>query len=131
MVELVIERDKVILEMAGWNKRSRTKSRIELSLTHLAGVRADSFLARSWIKRVQFLGNFVPNLIQDGILYEDGDCAFWEVHNPDKAIVLYLEDEPYTKLIVEVADPAGAVALIEKAFSQSEDQQMIDAEAEP
>ncbi len=116
MVELVIERDKVILGMAGWNKRGGTKRRIELPLTHLAGARADSFLARSWVKRVQFIGNFIPSLIRDGILYEDGDCVFWEVRNPDKAIVLYLEDEPYTKLIVEVADPARAVALIEKAL---------------
>jgi hypothetical protein len=53
------------------------------------------------------------------MIYEDGDCIFWGVDNPDKTIIVYLEDEPYAKMIVEVQDPVAAVHLIEQTITQA------------
>jgi hypothetical protein len=45
--------------------------------------------------------------------YQDGKRVFWDVHHPEKTIVIDLHDERYKELIVEVDDPAEAVKLIQ------------------
>jgi hypothetical protein len=47
--------------------------------------------------------------------YQDGKRVFWDVHNPEDMVVIELKDERYNELIVEVADPQGAVELVVKA----------------
>ena len=42
---------------------------------------------------------------------------FWDVHNPENTIVVELEHEHYGKLVVEVADPESAVAMIRHAIA--------------
>jgi len=42
--------------------------------------------------------------------------VFWDVHHPEKTIVIDLHDERYNELIVEVDDPASAVNLIQNAL---------------
>ena len=44
--------------------------------------------------------------------YQDGKRVFWDVHSPDKTIVIDLHDERYNELEVEVDDPKAAVRLI-------------------
>jgi hypothetical protein len=42
--------------------------------------------------------------------------VFWDVHNPEKTIVIDLHDERYNELVVEVDDPDAAVKLIQNAL---------------
>lgn len=122
MVEIITESDKVIFGMPGWEWN--LKKRLEFPLDHIAGAHADPYIAqviaRNWVNRRNFLNAYVPGLLRAGAVYEDGDCIFWEVHNPEKTIIVYLEDEPFAKLIIEVNDPAAAISLIEKAISTPE-----------
>jgi hypothetical protein len=39
----------------------------------------------------------------------------WDVHHPEKTIVIDLHDERYSELVVEVDDPEAAVRLIQNA----------------
>jgi len=41
--------------------------------------------------------------------------VFWDVHDPQKAIVIRLKDERYARLVIEVDDPPATVAAIEEA----------------
>jgi hypothetical protein len=61
-------------------------------------------------------GTNVPGVITAGIFYHDGRRVFWDVHHPEKTIVIDLHDEPYNKLILEVDDPDTAVNLIRTAL---------------
>ena len=58
----------------------------------------------------------MPGVITAGTFYQDGKRVFWDVHNPEKTIVIDLHDERYNQLIVEVADPQAAVSLIHSAL---------------
>lgn len=49
------------------------------------------------------------------MFYQDGGLVFWDVHDVTNAIGIDLEHEHYHRLVVEVADPSGTVALIERA----------------
>lgn len=51
-----------------------------------------------------------------GTFYQDGKRVFWDVHRPEKTIVIDLHDERYSELIVEVDDPEQAIKLIQNAL---------------
>jgi hypothetical protein len=38
--------------------------------------------------------------------YQDGKRVFWDVHHPEKTIVIDLHDERYNELVVEVGAPS-------------------------
>jgi hypothetical protein len=59
-----------------------------------------------------FLTSFGP-----GLFISKGDFVFWDVHNPDKTIVIELEHEHFAKLIIEVDEPQAAVSLLKNAIS--------------
>jgi hypothetical protein len=48
--------------------------------------------------------------------YQDGKRVFWDVHSPDKTIVIDLHDERYNELVVEVSEPEAAIRLIQNAL---------------
>ena len=61
-------------------------------------------------------GTNIPGVLTAGTFYQDGKRVFWDVHNPGKTVVLDLRDERYNELIVEVADPSAAVAMVKAAL---------------
>jgi hypothetical protein len=61
-------------------------------------------------------GTNIPGVITAGTFYQDGMRVFWDVHNPENTIVIELRDDRFDELIVEVADPRAAVALVEAAL---------------
>ena len=67
-------------------------------------------------KGVKAPGTSIPGVIRAGTFHQDGKRVFWDVHDPEKTIVIDLHDERYDQLIVEVADPRSAVEQIAKAI---------------
>ena len=51
-----------------------------------------------------------------GTFYQDGKRGFWDVHDPEKTMVIDLRDERFNQLVVEVADPDAAIKLIQNAL---------------
>ena len=58
----------------------------------------------------------MPGVITAGTFFQDGDRVFWDVRDPEKTIVIRLEDERYARLVIEVEDPPTTVAAIERAI---------------
>lgn len=116
MVEFSIAEDKLTLHIRGADKLWAFKSSLEIQLVHIAGVRADQETARGWYHGIRMPGTNVPGVITAGTFYQDGKRVFWDVHNPEKTIVIDLHDERYNELVVEVDDPDAAVKLIQNAL---------------
>ena len=116
MVDLSIAEGKLTLHVRGADKLWALKSSLEIPLVHIAGVRADPEVARGWWHGFRMPGTSVPGVITAGTFYQDGKRVFWDVHDPEKTIVIDLHDERYNQLIVEVADPQAAVSLIHSAL---------------
>ena len=57
-------------------------------------------------------GTEIPGLLTAGTYYQHGDWVFYDVHDPEKTIVLELEHERYKRLVIEVEDSAAVVALL-------------------
>jgi hypothetical protein len=116
MVDLTIAEGKLTLHVRGADKLWALKSSLEIPLVHITGVRADSEAARGRYHGIRMPGTNVPGVITAGTFYQDGKRIFWDVHHPEKTIVIDLHDERYNELIVEVDDPEAAVRLIQNAL---------------
>lgn len=116
MVDLSIAEGKLTLHVRGADKLWAFKSSLEIPLVHIAGVRADPEAARGVYHGIRMPGTNVPGLITAGTFYQNGKRVFWDVHHPEKTIVIDLHDERYNELVVEVDDPGGAVRLIQNAL---------------
>lgn len=115
MVDLAIAEGKLTLHVRGADKLWAFKSSLEIPLAHIAGVKADPEMARGWWHGIRLPGTNLPGVVTAGTFYQDGKRVFWDVHDPEKTIVIDLHDERYNQLIVEVADPQEAVKLIQNA----------------
>ena len=116
MVDLSISGGNLVLHVRGADKLWAFKSSLEIPLVHIAGVRADPEIARGWYHGIRMPGTNVPGIITAGTFYQDGKRVFWDVHHPEKTIVIDLHDEPFNQLVVEVDHPEAAVRLIQDAL---------------
>lgn len=119
MVEIRIVNGRVQFEVEGWDKLWSMHSRLEIPLAHIHAVRADPEPAKGWWHGIRLPGTQIPGLITAGSFYQDGEWVFYDVHNPDNTIVLDLDHEHYKRLVIEVANPAGAVKLLAAAGVQT------------
>jgi hypothetical protein len=116
LVDFSIAEGSLMLHVRGADKLWAFKSSLEIPLVHIAGVRADPETARGWYHGIRMPGTSVPGVITAGTFYQDGKRVFWDVHHPEKTIVIDLHDERYNELVVEVDDPEAAVKLIQNAL---------------
>ena len=116
MVDLSVAEGKLTLHVRGSDKLWAFKSSLEIPLVHIASVRAEPEVARGWYHGIRLPGTNVPRVITAGTFYQDGKRVFWDVHHPEKTIVINLHDERYNELVVEVDDPEAAVKLIQSTL---------------
>ena len=112
MVELSISGGNLVLHVLGADQLWALKSSLEIPLQHVAEIRADPSIARGWWHGIRLPGTQIPGVLTAGTFYQDGKRVFWDVHHPDNTVVIELRDERYNELIVEVANPNAAVALV-------------------
>jgi hypothetical protein len=116
MVKISIEGDRVHFEVEGLDKVWTLRSQLSIPLSHVTDVSIDADAARGWWHGLKLLGTQLPGVITAGTFYEHGGVVFYDVHNPDQTIVLELDHETYKRLIIEVDDPAAAVASLKTAI---------------
>ncbi|MGC1373061.1 MAG: hypothetical protein WA824_13075 [Candidatus Sulfotelmatobacter sp.] len=116
MVDISISDSLLVLHVHGSDKLWALKSSLEIPLAHVAEIRADPSVAHGWWHGLRMPGTNIPGVLTAGTFYQDGKRVFWDVHNPDKTVVLELRDERYNELIVEVADPSATVAMVKAAL---------------
>jgi hypothetical protein len=112
MVEITIDGDRAIFEVEGWHKLWSLRSRLEIPLAHIRAVNIDPQPAMGWFDGLKLSGTAIPNVFRAGIFYQEGHFVFWDVHDPEKTIVIDLEDEHFSKLVIEVADPQASSRLL-------------------
>jgi hypothetical protein len=112
MVDLTIRDGMLVLNVEGMDKLWALKSSLEIPLKHVVGVRADPEVARGWWHGIRMPGTNIPGVLTAGTFYQDGKRVFWDVHDPEKTVVIDLRDERYNELIVEVENPVMAAEMV-------------------
>ena len=119
MVDLTIADGKLLVNVRGVDKILSFKSSLEIPVEHIIGIRSDPAIAKEWWKGWRFPGTGIPGVITAGTYYKDGQRVFWDVHNPDKAVVINLRDETFDRLVVETEDPQIAISLVRNVIANA------------
>ena len=116
MVKPEITGDTLHLHVEGLDKLWAFKSELAIPLRHITSVRTDAELTKKWLHGLKWPGISVPGLITAGTFYQDGKRIFWDIHHPDKAVVITLADESYNELVIEVENPDAFVANLQQSI---------------
>ena len=115
-----IEGDRLVINVEGADKLWALRSRLEIPLAHVKATRIDlAFVSHERYQGLKIAGARVPGVITAGSFRQEGDTVFWDVHHPEKAIIIELADERYARLVVEVENPSATVGLITRALGRS------------
>jgi hypothetical protein len=118
VAEVELAEDTMSINVRGMDRLWALRSRLEIPLSHVSGAEAAQEAARSWWQGIRSGGTHVPGVITAGTFHQEGERVFWDVHDPEKAIVIRLRDERYARLVIEVEDPPATVAAIQEAIGQ-------------
>lgn len=116
MVKVSIDGDRAHFAVQGWDKLWSLKSTLEIPLAHILAVRVDTEASRGWFHGLRLPGTEIPGLITAGTFLQRDGAVFFDVHDPDRTIVLDLDHEHYKRLVIEVEDPAATIAMLEAAL---------------
>jgi len=114
MVEISFIEDRLHLEVKGLDKLWAFKSELDLPLRHIRDVRHDPKAASlsGWWHGDKEAATQIPGVLTAGTFRLYGERIFWDVHHPEKAIIIELHDDRFDELIVEVNDPQATVEQI-------------------
>lgn len=115
MVEIKITADEIELEILGLHKVWALKSALRFPLSSIRSVSIDPQLADK-PRGLRAPGTYIPRMITAGTFYADKKRWFWDVSDPNNALVIELEGEKYQILIVEVEKPNHVVGQIKAAL---------------
>lgn len=114
MTTITISGGKLMIEVQGLDKLWALKSRLEIPLEHVRGVRPGE---DEQVKGIRAPGTYFPGIIAAGSFHQIGKHVFWDVHHQERAIAIDLHDERYTTLVVEVEDPEATMREIKTAVA--------------
>ena len=117
MVNVVVQGDRVRFEVEGWDQLWAFKSQLEIPLAHIRGVRAGPEPARGWWHGVRLPGTQIPGLLTAGSFYQSEGFVFYDVHDPERTVVVELDHEHYQRLVIEVASPEEVVKMLRSAMA--------------
>ena len=69
-----------------------------------------------WFDSIKLFGTSIPNIFRAGTFLAHGDLVFWDVVHPENTSVVVLAHAHFSKLVIEVADPLAATAMIKNAM---------------
>lgn len=116
MAEIEVTPTSLIVHIQGVDQFLALKSRLEVPLEHIASVEETVPEAHQVWHGLRVGGTNLPGVVTAGTFLQHGKWAFWDVHDPDKAIVIRLHDEGYATLVIGVGEPVVAAQQISMAM---------------
>ena len=122
MTRVEIQGDRLIAHIQGVDKVLALKSELTIPLAHVKGASVSPpDVRRRWgsLLRAHVPGTDLPYVVMAGtFVFLDGEHAFWDVHDPDRTVVIELDHERFANLVLEVADPQATAAAINAALAR-------------
>jgi hypothetical protein len=127
VVTAIVENGVLRLDLSPLHKVLALKGSLQIPLTAIESVEIDGETAHAGPQGTRNPGTNIPHLINAGSFNSAVNRTFWDVHNPDNAIVIKLRsgmfagmEDRYDEVIVEVANPAETIVEINWALGNSE-----------
>lgn len=117
MVDVTLDGKTVVFNVLGLHKLWAFKGRLEIPQKHIKGARKDPDLK----KQIEKLGG-KPGAVTAGTFVKEEEKVFWDVRDPEKAVVIDLADEEYNQLVIEVEYPEEVIRFIQDIVEGNTDQ---------
>ena len=130
MVEVSIDGDRAVFHIAGADGCWSFKTSFDIPLASIRGVSRDAARAADRFSGLKLAGTGVPYVFRAG-RYERGDLGLWGAPHPEHAVIIELDDDQYSELVVEVAAPSEVVALLEGALARQRTGESEDLPNDP
>jgi len=117
MVQVSIHNDRVRFEVEGWDKLWALKSQLEIPVAHVRAARADPEPARGWYHGLRLPGTQIPGILTAGTFYQSDGFVFYDVHDPERTVVIDLDHEHYQRLVIEVENPTEVVKILRSVIA--------------
>src|SRR5262245_6438090 len=111
MARVYIEGENLVVAIEGLDKLWTLRSHLEIPLSHVRGATIDPDIIND-PKGFPAPGEFFPGVVVTGTYYLEGERIFWDIHDPNKSVVIELADERFSRLVIGVDDPQATVNLI-------------------
>jgi hypothetical protein len=128
VVTVKIQDGLLKLELSPLHKVLALKPALEIPVQAIDRVEIAPEIARSGPDGTRNPGTSIPHVIHAGSFNSGVRRTFWDVHNPDHAILIKLKhgmfaglEDHYDEVVVEVGDPAATVNEIERARLEMND----------
>jgi hypothetical protein len=111
-----IDGSRLVVTLRGFDVVWTTRRHIVIPLDHVQGARIDPDLVRHgpWLG-AGYTDALLDYTVAAGPMLVHGRHEFWDVHYPERTIVVDLSGERYERLVIDVDDPAATVAEINGA----------------
>lgn len=116
MAKVHIEGSDLVVEVEGLDKLWALKSTLTIPLRHVRGATPDPGVTAE-PKGIRAAGAHLPRVVAAGTFRQDGEKVFWDVRDPQKAVVIELADEDYARLVIQVDDPRATAELVAAAIA--------------
>jgi hypothetical protein len=117
MAIVELDGETLTLRVTGLDQVLAFKHTVEIPIAHVAGIDADSAEAGAVFHGLRLPGTNLPGIVTAGSFIRAGQWSFWDVHDPRKALTIRLKDEHYSRLVVEVDDPAATIEFVRTALA--------------
>lgn len=121
MTKVEVQADRLVAHVEGLDQVLALKSELTIPLAHVKGAAVSPpEVRRRWRNplRMHVPGTDMPYVVMAGsFLFLDGEHAFWDVHDPDRTVVIELDHERFANLVLEVEDPQATAAAINAAVA--------------
>ena len=119
MINPTIVENKLHLVVEGADKIWALRSQLTIPLIHITAVKSDTEIAKGWYHGLKAPGTSIPHVLTAGTFYKEGKRVFWDIHKPEKAVVISLNDERFNELVIEVENPDLFVRELQQAIKHS------------
>ena len=109
--------DTLVIGFPGASALLAFKRPLAIPLAHVVQVDRATHGPEERLEGFLGLGTWLPGVVGAPRFRHGGGRAFWNVSDPANAIVVQLEQEHYSRLIVDVADPDGTIAAVRAAIA--------------
>jgi hypothetical protein len=123
MVNVSIQEQTLAVDVEGADKLLALRSHIDIPLANVTGIRRDPKETRRWWAGLRMPGTALPGLVKAGTFHQDGRKIFFDVHDPDKTVIVDLEDDRFDELVLEVDDPDAVMTAVQNSLTGDDEPQ--------
>jgi len=116
MVDVTIHDKCLDVEVEGEDKILTLYSHLQIPLTNVKKIHRDTAATERWWQGLREPGLHLPEMVMAGTFYHDGKRIFCDIRNPERSVVIDLDDETYHELVVEVANPQAVISQVQAAL---------------